>query len=228
MSAPPPVPAVPPPSPPGPSPAPRARRPRSRLVWLWLLAIPAVPLLLVGAMAALGLVYVWTAKKVPVTGRDREMVLDIRALAARMEDFSPAPVRESIRKERYFDGSWEVEYEYDDPADSAPYLTCTVGWEPKVSDAAAGYLIMWHGATLGLRYGSDATLTVAERNDLFRWGDQSRLGILMLDGKPVGNVFVARKGKTMFSVLFSGVYFDEPDELAEMLEPVLGKILLQK
>jgi hypothetical protein len=189
----------------------------------WLIAIPLALFLLVGATVAFGILYVWTAKAVPVTQADRGRVLDIRALAEWMEDFTPDPTRESIRKERYIDRSWELEYEYDDPSEAAPYLTCSVGWEPKVSDAVTGYLMMWHGGTAALRFGADTPLTVVERNDLFRWGDQSRFGILTRNGNPVGNVFMARHGKTVFYVLFSGVYFDDAEALAELLKPVLER-----
>ena len=67
----------------------------------------------------------------------------------------------------------------------------------------------------------EVTFEVKERNDLLKWGDRSRFGILYCDGNPTGNMIGVRKGRVSMFVLISGAYFDDRDDIREFLGPKL-------
>jgi hypothetical protein len=201
-----------------------ATRPRHRSTLFWLLLL--IPLGLLGVLAAFvgaGALYLFSATEEEVTAKDRQLVVDVEALAEWIGDYVPDPRNETITKTRYIDRSLEIEYVYDGGADeSEPYLQCCVSWEPKLGDARAGYVAMWGGAKLGITYLAETEAEVVERNDLFRWGDQSRFGIITADGAPCGNIFIARKGRFVFLLAIGGVYFDEGQAFGEWVTPALS------
>ncbi len=192
---------------------------------LVLVLIPTSLLLLAIGIAGIGFLFVYTAKSVEVTANDRQVILDINDLAEWMEDYSPESQGETYAKHRYIDGSYDVEYEYDRPLDSdAPYLSCSVTVEMNRSDARASYLSIWTGGKLGISLLGDSSVDLVERNDLFAWGDESKMALLTVDGVPLGNVFITRVGNTIFYLTISGLYFDEPELLDEFLSEKLSRL----
>ena len=176
------------------------------------LAVGGVVVLIVGG----GAFFLLTAKDIPVTSADREAVLDITDVALWIDDFSPDTSRESLKKTKYLDKSYEIEYEYDDSLnDDAPYLLCSITVEPSISDARISYTAVKAGFSLGFS-GEPGVKRVA-RNDLFRWGDDSEFSLLKASGLSFGNVFVGRKGKRVYMITVSGVYFDESKEIRDLL-----------
>ena len=65
---------------------------------------------------------------------------------------------------------------------------------------------------------------MATQTGLFAWGDESRYGQLQAAGQPFGNIFVARKGNRVVYCVFSGVYFDDAEAIAELLTPALDRL----
>ena len=172
-----------------------------------------------------GALFVITAREQPVTEREREVILDIHSLAEWVKDFEPDSNYELLQKIRYIDWSYEVEYEYDESDNvDAPYLSCTLNLERKRSDVLTTYVAAWNAAVIGMQIAGNTDVTVDERNELFRWGDQSRFGILKSNEEPYGNMFVARNDKRVFFLVVSGVYFDDPDSIRELLMPVLDQV----
>ena len=84
------------------------------------------------------------------------------------------------------------------------------------------YVTAWHGTQLGIAFGGDAEIELIERNDLFRWGNQSRFAIIQADGEPCGNLFVARKGTVVFYLIVSGIYFDDGGVFSELVSSALS------
>ena len=37
----------------------------------------------------------------------------------------------------------------------------------------------------------------------------------------VGNVFVVRQGRVLHTLVLAGIYFDDPDDIRELFEPLL-------
>lgn len=198
---------------------------RKRRVALWIVLIPVGIIASVALVVGVGFFFHYTASEIPVTEKDREMILDISTLARWIEGYKPDVGKETVVKRRFWDRTVELEYEYSVPEDEgAPYLQFVVGFERKRSDAVIAYHSMWGGAKLGLHFGGEAEVSIKERNDLFKWGDQSRFGMLVHKGSPGGNVFVARKGKRVVTVVIAGIYFDDRETISELLTPVLDKI----
>lgn len=166
-------------------------------------------------------VYIYSSQQVPVSSEERAELLDIETLAEWVEDFSPSLEFEIVTKTEYWDKTTEISYEYDSPGDIDPYyLMYTIHRERDPSDAWALYGTLWVGTQAGLML-ADGEVQIAERNDLFKWGDRSRFGLIQADGHDIGNVFVGTKDETVFYCVFSGVYFDEAGPVSEILLPRL-------
>ncbi|NQU24688.1 MAG: hypothetical protein HQ567_25685 [Candidatus Nealsonbacteria bacterium] len=200
------------------------RRGRSAAFWLWVL-IPACLLVAVLLVVGLGAAFVLTATEEEVTAEDRQLIVDAQTLAECMEDFTADPQNETITKTRYFDRSYDIEYEYDDPSDDyEPYLYFCVTVERNSSDALTSYVAAWQTSKLGMAWGSDAEVKVVECNDLFRWGDQSKFAILKVDGEPAGNLFAARRGNLVVDLILGGVYFDDAETFSSLMSSALENI----
>ena len=74
------------------------------------LSIGSVVVLIVGG----GAFFLLTATDVPGTTADREAVLGITDVALWIDDFSPDTSKESLKKTKYIDKSYDIEYECDD------------------------------------------------------------------------------------------------------------------
>ena len=210
------------------------RRPNSRptprndrrRVWLWLLfLIPMGIVATLGFVVGLGIVFNMTGEVTTPSEEEQALVLNIDHVTGWMADYRPDLGRETLTKTRYVDDSYEIEYTYDVPEDdAAPYLSYTLTFEPSSSDATTTYASYWGGTQVAFMMFGAVDVTVEENNELFNWGDQSRFGILTSEGKPFGNVFVARKESLVVYFILSGIYFDDPEEIDALLEPYLTKL----
>jgi len=186
-------------------PVPRKSRP-----WLVVvLGLAGAALLGLLLVVGSGSLFVLTAKDQPLTAKDKAALLTIEDVALWAEDFSPDKSMESFSKKRYLDGSYEIDYEFDDPADEdAPYVLCSIAVEPKGSDALIAYKAMQAGINIG--FAADGEVGLEERNSLFKWGDNSKFSLIMAGGAPVGMVFSARKDIRVFLISVSGICSDDP------------------
>lgn len=170
-----------------------------------------------------GALFIFTAKDEALSSDDRSALMTVSILSEWMEGFEPDLSKETVVKQRYLDRSYDMEYEFDDPDNpDAPYVSCSVTVEPNSSDA----LISYKGVQLGLNIGfnSQCGTSQMERNDLFRWGDQSSFHVLYVHGAPIGNSFTAIKGKRVFMMTFSGVFFEDTPAIQELLQPRLDAL----
>ena len=83
---------------------------------------------------------------------------------------------------------------------------------------------MWAGALMGMKILGEADIEVIERDDIFRWGDESTFSILSLDGEPFGNMFRTRQGNRVLFIIFSGIYTDDSESVGDLLLPVLNQL----
>jgi hypothetical protein len=178
-----------------------------------------------GAVIGLGALFNLTGTSVALAAGERELVVDISHLTGWMEGYTPDLSGETLQKTRYIDDSFEIEYVYDLPEDDeAPYLSYSVTFEPSESDASTTYVSLWGGTKVAFYVLGEVQVDVQEKNELFRWGDESRFGLLLAEGRPFGNVFVAKKGKRVVYLLISGIYFDEAASFTDFLGPYLEKL----
>lgn len=185
-----------------------------------LLAFGATVLLLVGAVLAFALFYSFTSRGFEVTA-DHRAAMHTADDLTEWFDFEVDETCERWRGERMFDGAIEIEYEYDDPREDAPYLNASLHYEPKASDALANYTLLWQGARLGAGMADEGGMQVEEVKDMFTWGDASRFGFLTHDGVRQGMVFCGRKGKRVYLLMTGGACLEEAAELDQFLRPKL-------
>jgi hypothetical protein len=150
-----------------------------------------------------------------LTEKDKAAVLQIEDLALWIEGFIPDPTKESLVKTKEFDNSYDIEYTYEDEEGDTPlYLYHSVSVQPTSSDA----MIVHKAVDFGTWIGSGETKLVT-RNDLFSWGDESEFCLWQTEsGDIFGNYFTGRKGKKVVLIAISGIYFDEPDAINELLK----------
>lgn len=161
-------------------------------------------------------------KTLPVRDVDEAVVLRASDLEQWMEE-TAEPIDESqatISHTRDLFGVEEIAYEYSKDGSSL-FVNSTVTIDPKVQDARTTFNVTKLGLGVGVAIEAKGGMTKEERNDLFSWGDESASYVLNMNGSPVGNAIVARKGSRTFFVIFAGVYFDDADALEEVLEPQL-------
>jgi hypothetical protein len=178
-----------------------------------------------GAVIGLGALFNMSGTSVALASDERELVVDISHLKEWMEGYSPDPAGETLEKTRYIDDSYEIEYVYDLPEnEEAPYLSYTLTFEPSASDASTTYVSLWGGTKVAFYVFGEVEVDVQEKNEIFRWGDESRFGLLVAEGRPFGNVFIAKKDKRVVYLLVSGIYFDDTENFSNFLTPYLEKL----
>ena len=202
-----------------PSPA-KTRKKRGWLFWLLVIGVPAVVLAYAAAIVGFGFLFTYTAKQLPASKAEWDVVVDAHDVAHWLEGMAVEDNEGTLSKVRYFDGSYDIEYEYD-PPDGAVYISSTLTVERKLTDAFATYLPLWTATAAGFSLGGEATVEIDERKDFFEWGDQSRFAVLLTDGDPFGNLFIARDGTRVVFFLLAGVYFDDRDLWSEFIGPTL-------
>lgn len=209
---------MPPPLPPRRA-APAKKKSRKTLYLVLGLGL-GIPLLLVLLVVGATLLFELTSSSEPVGTADRALLLDAEAVAEWLEGYEVQPNTATVTKTRYIDGSYELDYEYeDDRDDDYLYVTSNVSIERKVSDAITVFATL----ELGVKIGAD-DVEFDKRPDLLRWGDATSCAILRQDGEPFGNFVIARKGKRVYMIVISGVYFDEPDALQELIVPFFERL----
>lgn len=178
-----------------------------------------------GLLAA-GAVSVMSGSDKPASAEERGLVITIEDLTGHMAGFEPPTGgKETFHRVDHFDGSTELVYEYDTVATGGTlYLSSGVTVETSPQNAGYSYTGMDIGVGIGLGIEPGSEVVQQERNDLLTWGDQSRTALLVTNGQPVGNVFIGRRGRRIFHVLFAGVYFDEPEAFQELVTPHLEAI----
>jgi hypothetical protein len=205
-------------------PPPRAA-PAPRKMRIWPIALAVVGLT---CLSGAGLVGVFialdkTGKSQPVTAADRTLLVTTDDLAARVADFQVQPRVEELTKRKSLDGSITLEYQYK-PVDGGLFLNTTVTTERTASTATTNYASLRVGHGLGFSMSADQQTKMEDRNDLFSWGDESHHALITHSGKPVGNLFAARKGRRIYSFMVVGVYFDSTETLSDLLLPKLEKL----
>lgn len=197
------------------------RKPR---VWLWLIVL--LPAAIVGTgvlLLGLGFVFNASGESEPFSADERDLLLDVGHLSQWMDGYDPVEGAERVGKTRYFDGSYALEYVYDVADDEAPFLTYSITYEGDERDAQTTFTSFWGGTRVGFLVG-EGDVDVHESDELLRWGDESNFGILTADGRPFGNVFLARNGTCVVYFLVAGLYFDDAESVEALLRPYLDRL----
>lgn len=197
------------------------QRPK-RKVWLIVLLAVGIPILLLVGFVMLGVAMNATADETPASPSDRQLVMTAKEFEPFMEGFQAESQYETAIRREYIDSSWEVEYIYE--SDDF-YMMSVYSHEANAEDASYTFSGQQIGTSIGY---SGEDLDEIERNDLFRWGDESKFYLIKSGGNLIGNRLIARKGGKVVYIVFSGVYFDEAQWIHELFDPYLARISARK
>ena len=157
--------------------------------------------------------------------REDEKALFVRASDLVDYGLERADARhEKFTKTKLFDGSFQVEYEYEVP-DDVPgdhvYVYSCVTVERKKSDAIASQGVEQAGIAVGM-LGTDVSLE--EVKDFYAYGDSARFyEIKNKSGAKVGNYFTVREGAKVYSIIIAGFYTDDREIWVEMIGDKLAR-----
>ncbi len=192
-------------------------------IWPIALAVVGLTCLSGGGLVAAFIAFDKAGKSQPVTAEDRALLVTTDDLEVRVEGFETQPRVEKLTKKKSLDGSLSLEYEYK-PAGDALFLNSSVTTERTASTASTNYSSLRVGHGLGFSMSADKETKMEERNDLFSWGDESHHALITHSGKPVGNLFAARKGRHIYSFMVVGVYFESTETIGDLLLPKLEQL----
>ena len=167
------------------------------------------------------LFFVQCQRPLVVGDADKALLLQATALVPYGYGFQRIPQHETFKKTRDFDGTIEVEYEFETPdseKDHPLYMTVVVTVSRRKSDARVEQGAEKIGILAGLKLQG---MTQEEKVDFYKYGDSSSFFILKKDGMPVGNYFTVREGTKTYTILLAGMYIDDPEVWKELVEPKL-------
>ena len=167
-----------------------------------------LPILFIGGATAL---FLFTAKDVPVTDSQKRCFITAESVAD-FAEIDQDPVYESFEGKRYFDRSADYTYIYLNEIEGS-YLDTTITIEQSLSDATVSYSMVWGGSKIGNKIGGVDVV----KDNRFSWGDASGYVVQMYDGEEIGFTFITRKGKRIYYVNISGVYFESQEDINELL-----------
>lgn len=128
------------------------------------------------------------------------------------------PTGEFTKTEDYANRSTELAYELLDEKRGI-YVNATLAVERNPGNVLVSEFASRGGLQIGL-----SSQGIEERPIPLtqRYGKRASLGLLIMEGKPVGNHFDVVDGNKFMTVLFTGVYFDNEQDFAAFIAPKLA------
>ena len=159
-------------------------------------------------------------RKLTVQESDKALLLRAIDLVPYGFKFENIERYETFTKVKSFDGSYDIEYEFEvpDTEDKLLYMNVTVSVARKKSEAK----INEGAGSIALRYALKAKgIEEEEIPNFYSYGDASSFYLLKKQGKSVGNYFTVREGNKTYTLVLSGMYFDEAELWKKLIEPKL-------
>ena len=185
-------------------------------------------LISVAILIAVSLCIQGCERKLPVVDADKAILLRVQELVPYGYKFSPIEKFETFQKRKIIDGSYELEYEFETPDGekrNALYLYVLATVNKKRSDAQVSQAT----EKLALLKGLNAKgIQEEEIPNFYSYGDSSSFYVLKKNGVPVGNYFTLREGPKNYTLLLTGMYFDDPEVWKELMEPKLKQFSVYK
>jgi hypothetical protein len=190
-------------------------------VFKWILILGLVMTLGCGSLLGLGLLAGTAVDERALTADERAQLLTVDDLSPWVPEYKINRAFESSKYAKTIDGAIELEYNYEHPDEF--YVTSSVTIETSLSNAKAVYAGFRIGEGLGAM--ADKDLRMETRNDLFKAGDESDFSIIRGVNGPLGNRLIARRGTRVVYIQFSGVYFENADDLRDLLSGPVAQAL---
>lgn len=167
-------------------------------------------------------------RKLTVYETDKPFFLRARDLVDYGYGFQEIEKYETFSKAKAIDGSYDIEYEFETPDAEKDnrlflYVLVTVGTKKSAAQLAQGT------EKIAVLYSLKAEgIEEEEIPNFYRYGDSSAFYLLKKKGKPIGNYFTAREASRTYTVILSGMYFDDPQVWKELMEPKLKQFSVYK
>lgn len=202
---------------------PRPPAPKKMKIWPLVLVVVGLTCLTGSGLVAAFVAVSKASGDEPVTPEDRALLVTTDDLTDRVEGFEVKPGVEQVKKKKVWDGSTSLEYEYK-PPEGGMFISSSVTAERTAATAATNYASLRVGHGIGFAMASNKTTKLEERDDIFKWGDESHHSLITNNGKPVGNLFAARKGRHIYTFMIVGVYFDSTDTVEDLMLSKLNQV----
>lgn len=174
------------------------------------------------------LILLSSCKRAEVLDRDKEIFVRAKDFAEYGFSIQNPEKYESFEKINLFDGSQQIEYEFETPENesaSALYLIETATLDANQSDAKMSRGVEDTAISIALKIGG---VEKEEVKDFYSYGDSSSFYVLKKDDRKVGSYFSTRHGKKTFSLFIVGIYFDDVETWRDLVEPRLKKFSAYK
>jgi len=116
-------------------------------------------------------------------------------------------------------GTKQIQYERDCDTPDV-YAQSMAQVNPTKLEARQSFTLLVATMKGGLRL-TGGKLNVEPHPELLTFGEQRYAAIIKHGDDPRGNLFVIRQGRVVHSIIITGIYFDEPDAVRELLGPVI-------
>ena len=123
--------------------------------------------------------------------------------------------------------STQLSYEFRGTATSANakplpvVLQSEVSFHPNAASARSNFDTYGVGLGAGIRKGGGR---FEPMESTMRWGDETNLYAIVMDGRQIGNGFIGRSGRIATYVLISGLYSSDPVHFEAAIAPVLDAL----
>lgn len=164
---------------------------------------------------------------------NREPTEAERAVVLTATDFAPhygsqpqrLAEREVWNTKRNFDGTLEIEYEYDQDlapgGDDVLAVLSSVELHPSESSARESFNMLIGAYKIGFGISG---VQAREQSGSMPGMDQTHYSLILNQNQfPVGNMVVVRAGQRVHGLVVIGVYFDDPAALGELLRPTVDR-----
>lgn len=172
---------------------------------------------LAAAVVAFGYFAVKGVSSEPPTEEQKRLVLNAATFETYDVKLDPKCIK--LTSKRNLDRTREISFEHDCDGSNV-YVSSGVEICPSERDARESFVISVGAYRTGVAIGDG---DLQPRDELLPLGEQRYAAIIRNAGKPVGNIFVVRQGRVLHSLLVTGIYFSEAEDVRELFTPLLAE-----
>lgn len=163
------------------------------------------------------------SKTAQLSAQEQSLLLTELDFAAIELAIEKAPAGVFLKEVNYL--AHATDYTYEVTTKDSFYLHSTFSYEQSTIDAEISATAMRAGALIGLTVGEMKSQEIVLKNQL---GGKAKLSLLLMGGKPAGNLFTFVYGNKSASLIFTGVYFDNEADFNDFAAPYIAHIKYAK
>jgi len=163
------------------------------------------------------------SKTAQLSAQEQSLLLTELDFAAFELAIEKAPAGVFLKEVNYL--AHATDYTYEVTTKDSFYLHSTFSDEQSAIDAKITATAMRTGALIGLTVGEMKNHEIVLKN---QFGGNAKLSLLLMHGKPAGNLFTFAHGSKSASVIFTGVYFDNEADFSDFFTPYITHIKFAK